>query len=295
MAFEWDRAGYTNQHGAVSKPIPATHLVIPGVIELTDQSIVWELMRTVEFEPTSRAAPPTLLNQFVKLWRLPDTSILAFARKFGVLWRGEGEPQCKINVSGREHSYRWRRASLRYCALLNIAADVQTGEEIRIEEWRYVGAFEEKFIERLKKPAQSRSQLAHEVRGMLYSSGLGFTIDLHKAKSAFTLAVDYRGCMLNAVLLQLVLTLSNSDCLVICSGCSLPYARSREKRRPRPGQSNYCDECGTTVALRHADQRRKKKMAEARQLFRDGEDIASIASKLETSVASVRNWVKGQG
>ncbi|MDQ2945386.1 MAG: hypothetical protein M3Y27_05500, partial [Acidobacteriota bacterium] len=71
MAFEWDRAGYTNQHGAVSKPIPGTHLLIPGVIELTDETLVWEFMRSAELEPTSRAAPPTLLNQFVKLWRLP--------------------------------------------------------------------------------------------------------------------------------------------------------------------------------------------------------------------------------
>ncbi len=47
--------------------------------------------------------------------------------------------------------------------------------------------------------------------------------------------------------------------ILICSGCSKTY--NREKRKPKQGQKNYCDECGTAAAKRnwyHSDKNKVK-------------------------------------
>src|ERR1700693_3822057 len=270
MARDWDLAGYTDLNGAISKPIPPGHLLIPGGITLTDGALIWDYAPSAKQEPIDRPAPKTLLNQFVKLWNAPKDRILRFARQNGILWLGKNGLPCQLDVSGEEPIDNWRRVSRRICAMLNIGSDLEKKSAIRIEEWKYVGPFDDVFLKRLRRPESSRSLLSIEVRRMLSSCGLGFSMRWNKDDSRFQLELDYHGFMLNAVLLQLALTLSNSDSLFVCSGCGFPYPRNREKRRPRPGQANFCDECGTKVALRHADQRRKLKNAEARRVASSG-------------------------
>lgn len=276
MARDWELAGYTDSSGTISKPIPPGHLIIPGVITLTDGALIWDYAPSAERRHTTRPAPKTLLNQFVKLWKAPEDRILQFARQNCILWLDQNGLPCQLDVSGVEPIDTWCRVSRLICAMLNIGSDLQE-RAVRIDEWRWVGLFEELYLERLRSPAESRFLLTVEVRRMLSSWGLGFSMGWNKKDSRFELELDYRGYMLNAVLLQLALTLSNSDSLFVCSGCSFPYARNREKRRPRPGQANFCDECGRKAALRHADQRRKVRNAEARRLASSGLSVVEVA------------------
>lgn len=50
--------------------------------------------------------------------------------------------------------------------------------------------------------------------------------------------------------LQLATEVATARALYVCAGCGTPYARL--KRLPKPGQRNFCDECGTKVATRLA-------------------------------------------
>ena len=272
MVRDWDLAGYRDQNGTISKHIPAGHLIIPGAITQKNGTLFWHYGPSAEHAPPRhRSVHQNLLNQFVKLWKSPEDRILPFAKQNGVLWLGRDRLPCQIGVSGIEPLEDWCRISRRVCALLNIgsalyAADLLNKNTVPNDEWRWVGAYPEELLKSLQHPAASRSFLSIEVRRMLSSWGLGFSMRWNASAQRFELEIDHRGCMLNAVLLQLALTLSNSDSLFVCSGCSLPYARNRKIRRPRPGQGNFCDDCGTKASLRQADQRRKVRNEAKRRL-----------------------------
>jgi len=98
------------------------------------------------------------------------------------------------------------------------------------------------------------------------------------------------GCVFSAIALQLALTLVHAESLYTCSGCGMPYIRT--KKAPQPGQANFCDACGAQEALRQADLRRRERMAEARRLNAAGSSIKEIADQLGTKAATIRGWLK---
>ena len=67
------------------------------------------------------------------------------------------------------------------------------------------------------------------------------------------LQIDYHGLLFPAIALQLALVVADADSLYGCSGCGVPYIRPRERKRPKSGWANYCDQCSTDgVAQRRA-------------------------------------------
>jgi hypothetical protein len=175
--------------------------------------------------------------------------------------------------------------------LLNIGAEIARGKKrISRDEWRCVGLYEEKHLDRLESPIWSRYQLTIEVRRWL--ADVGFSLQWSRERKEFGLEIDFRGRMLAAVGLQLALTLSNSDNLYVCSGCAYPYARPATKRSPKTGQANFCEDCGLATARRQADARRKKKMQDAKRLAAENLSVPEIAAQLDTTPASVRRWLR---
>lgn len=288
MAHSLDLAGYSDLEGRIGRQIPPGHLLIPGKIWLDKHGFLnWHLSPDAEHPPRSCTPPRKLLDEFAKLWRAPDR-IFPFAQKFGVL------RQNPADVAAREHLSEWCRLSRKISALLKVGAQLEMGDKrIDRDEWKYVGLFDERYLDELTAPASARAQLGREI-SMAWLPGCGFAMRWNRGHKRLELEIDYRGAMLNAIGLQLALTVSNSDSLYICSGCSEPYARSRDKRRPKSGESNFCDGCGTAEALRQADRRRKAKLAQARRLHREGVSVKEIALQLDTNVTSVRRWVKGR-
>jgi hypothetical protein len=282
---EFDFAGYSDDKGRLGKTIPPGRILIPGAIWLENDVLNWHLGPNRDFPLKSYVPPKRLLNDFVGLWRAPDDRILAYAKRFGVLWENRG------SVEGQEPLFRWRLLSWKLSRLLTVGAELAAGRKrITREAWRYIDTFDERRLNALENPAEARSELARRAEGWVYDCG--FSVRWNSKQRRFELEIDYRSSMLNAVGLQFALTVSNSDSLYICSGCGLPYPRRSEKRRPKAGQANFCDECGNAAALRQADVRRKEKMAEARRLSAEGVLLNEIAERLKTKPASVRRWLK---
>src|SRR6202044_404434 len=80
--------------------------------------------------------------------------------------------------------------------------------------------------------------------------------------------IDYRGHFFGAIVFQVLLTITNSASLYLCSGCGMPYARPRGPgfKKPNPGEANFCAGCGRREASRQADLRRRQRVAEAIRL-----------------------------
>jgi hypothetical protein len=281
----WQLSGYSDVKGGVGKPIPGDKIYMPASISIEGQFLKWELFSAGTTRPM-RIPRKELLNDFVKLWNGAESKILAFAQKNGVLMM-DGDP-----IKGREPLERWRTLSRVACAMLNIGAELAAGKKrIDREELKYLLQAEEDELYKFEDPEIAGIALMHAAEHWL--AGISFSLD--RKGREFVLRIDYHGRMLRAVALQLAITISRSESLYICSGCGLPYGRSAQKRRPKPGQANFCDDCGNEAALRHADARRKAKMADAQRLHEKGLPSNEIAKRLNTTPASVRRWVKKPG
>src|SRR5580704_3023902 len=70
-----------------------------------------------------------------------------------------------------------------------------------------------------------------------------FVLRWSDAQQRWDLQIDYHGFLFAAIGLQLALVVAEAESLYTCSGCGVPYIRAREKKRPKPGCANYCDQC----------------------------------------------------
>jgi hypothetical protein len=91
--------------------------------------------------------------------------------------------------------------------------------------------------------------------------------------------------------------MADADSLYSCSGCGVPYIRPRERKRPKTGCANYCDQCSKNgVAQRRAAETYREKRAEAVRLRSGGASFSKIAELLNTTVTRARGWTdKGAG
>jgi hypothetical protein len=130
-----------------------------------------------------------------------------------------------------------------------------------------------------------------EARFWLNLGKVGFTV-LPANRSGFRIVIDYNFCVLGAIAFQLALTMSATESFFTCSGCGVPYMRT--KKRPKPGESNFCESCDRSgVAMRNADRARRERMRQARQLRADGLTISEIAKKVGArNVSTVRRWIE---
>lgn len=110
------------------------------------------------------------------------------------------------------------------------------------------------------------------------------------------LQIDYHGLLFPAIALQLALVLADADSLYSCSGCGIPYIRPRERKRPKTGWANYCEQCSKDgVAQRRAAETYRGKKAEAVRLRSGGASFSKIAGQLNTTVPRVRSWLEKGG
>jgi hypothetical protein len=291
MGIDRDLAGFSVEaDGKIKKPIPSGNVLIPGEITLDSEDLIWRFYGSAEARPRNLRPAKEVLNDFARLWRQHDNEFLEFAQGNGVLWLNSERIPFSLSQEGREPLAVWRTTSRKVCAMLNIASALEAGRRIDPDEWKHVSLYDEGLLRLVSCPAGAMFALAREVNHLLHVGRVGFS--LTPRLNRFELGTELGGFMLNAVFLQLALTLSQSDSLFVCSGCSMPYARSRERRRPRKGQGNFCDECGVGEARRQADVRRRHKKAEARKLAAEGVAVEQIAARLDTRVECVHRWVR---
>jgi transposase-like protein len=317
---QWSVAALTDLAGKLGRPISADELRIPARIDLNAAGthLVWS------YGAKSKSVKPShaILDEFVRLWNESPESILRFARKWGVFQLDEDGSPCRASApeNTEEAIETWRHFSRRACAVLNIAANVNEGKPGPIPEWEQLSALpwlRGRALEDLRgrlsllgihaergaaaivipdlarkeqlDSRQEKAWLALEVLLWLTLGKAGFAINLNES-GRWALVVDYRGCVFSAIAMQLTLAIAGAESLYTCTGCGMPYVRT--KKLPRADQANFCQRCGRDEALRQADRRRREKMAEARHLASGGASVAEIAAKLETKPVSVLRWLK---
>jgi ssDNA-binding Zn-finger/Zn-ribbon topoisomerase 1 len=301
VSVEWDLAGFTDP------VIGAGEISIwePVTLDEGRSSIISSLASRKTIKPS-----PKMLNDFVLLWDEPAELVLRYASKWGLLWlSNEGRPCAKsVSAPHAEPVQTWRYFSRRAKAILDLAALLHQGKKPTAAQWEPLGELrsvigmraikylteeapglswciaERGFPEPAKQTLEiQRGLLAYEITIWLKLGRVGLVA------GPGVLEIDLHHCMFSAIALQLALTIAGTNRLFTCSGCGYPY--SRKNKAPKPHQANFCPRCGPE-ALRQADQRRRKKMADARHLKQQGLSVSKIAKQLGTEIATVKGWIK---
>jgi DNA-directed RNA polymerase subunit RPC12/RpoP len=305
----------------LDRPVLNTGLSVPGEVELDPEQehLIW-----VHNSQSKRVMPDRmLLTRFVRLYKETSLSILQFAKRWGVLYSDEtGCPcqrkSCSTQSKAKEPIERWRHFSRRAAAVLRINDQLKRGKLGLEEDWRALTPLRiPRLDQRLRLlsglffiwPSKGGDGYLDAGRGprtleldrmMLFSEMVlwlsltspGFRV--YPEKADWHLEIDYNGCLLSAIALQLACSLSDAS-VYICSECALPY--SRKMKAPRADQLNFCPRCGerNKAALRQAQRRRRAKMADARRLHGAGRSIPEITMQLGVrKQATVRRWLKGR-
>ena len=322
-------AGFVDPDGKLGRPVPSGKIIVPGKVWLDADAIRWRTAKTNRFQDVSRS----MLNQFIRL--TDPESILRFAKSWGVLALSDDilkRPGREHVDEGIEPIAAWQYFSHRAQAVLQIAAALKQNKLGDLNDWNVIGILvprggytkehQELVKTRILRPqfgmafglfsmGQSPEENVELARGFI-SSEIGHWLDCWKqgkttSVSDFALRwngmarrwefqIDYHGLLFAAIALQLALVVANADSLFTCSGCGVPYIRPRERKRPKSGWANYCDQCSQEgVAKRRAVETYREKRAQAVRLHSSGVPVAEIAVQLKTDTTRVRRWLKNRG
>lgn len=271
--------------GHSGRAVPAGRIIVPGSITLEGDTVVWKITaKTYLVEPDR-----SMLNDFVQLWSKPAASVLAFAKKWGVLAIGQHNRPSSKATSGGEPIEAWRYYSRSAMAVLNLIASLKQGKIGGVEDWRQLGAADDSLEEWERAGSvatqfplpqftgfpetvrEASTTIATEVNAWMAvwradraDDASDFRVDATGA-ARWEMQVDFHGCLFPALAFQLCLVAVNADSLYCCSGCGCPYVRPRSgkgSRRPKPGQANYCGECVRLgIPVRRASERYRERKA----------------------------------
>jgi hypothetical protein len=319
-------AGFVDANGHLGRPVPSGHIVVPGRVWREGDAIRWRLGKTARLQEVSRS----MLNQFVRL--TDSESILRFAKSWGVLCLLDDTVPRPGRVhmrQGIEPIAAWQYYSRRAQALLQIAAALKQNKLGDLNDWSTIGilvpssgftkSHEESLKATISRPhfgmpfsvfamgespeknvTLARGFIAGEVGKWLEcwkneqpTAVSDFALRWNDGQGRWDLQIDYHGLLFAAIALQLALVLADADSLYSCSGCGVPYIRSRERKRPKCGWANYCEQCSKEgVAQRRAVESYREKRAQAARLHSSGVPVQEIAEQLNTEAKRVRGWLK---
>jgi hypothetical protein len=315
-----DLAGFRDEKtGNLSRPIPSSHILVPGNIRLDGETLVWEIgthYRAVK-------PGPGILEGFLSLQKVPPMAILRYARRWGVLVLDDhGQPCNQWRTRGTEPIATWKYFSGRARAVLNIAAAIKVGKIGSVEDWREIAMLDTSADEfertlgsapqglpfRYWKPTEKGARPLKEARHVVeddlnawlsvssqnrFDGRPNFAIEWNRDLAQWQFRIDHHGFLFAALALELTLAAIGARGLYTCSGCGLPYLRLRDA--PRRGKANFCEACGRGEALRQAERRRCERIAEARRLQAAGRSIPEITMQLGVrKQATVERWLKGR-
>jgi hypothetical protein len=319
-------AGFVDANGRLGRPVPSGHIVVPGRVWREGDSIRWRMGKTAR----SLEASKSMLNQFVRL--TDSESILRFAKRWGVLALSDDDtvprPGRRHMREGIEPIAAWQYYSRRAQAVLQIAAALKQDKLGDLNDWSRIGilvpssGLTKSHVESLKammdlphfgmsfnlfamgnSPEENltlaRQFVAVEVGKWLdcwkeeQTTISDFALRWNDVQRRWDLQIDYHGLLFAAVALQLALVVADADSLYSCSGCGVPYIRSRERKRPKCGWANYCEQCSKDgVAQRRAVESYREKRVQAVRMHSSGIPVQKIAEQLNSNATRIRGWLK---
>ena len=282
FAATWDLCGISGPFG-LDRPLRSALISVPTV-ELVGDRLYWR------FEPSKdpdghhfrTVVPgPQLLQHFVELAEAPDQKILLYARRWGVLEICEhGLPACHHDLdnaycvpqgAGDSHFWEsisaWRTYATLFRSLLNIAARLSSGRPGHPFDWDLVIAIQ-RFGDHFHKGGVAFDHLKLEIamNVLLAQSGVRPLVRLTKGNWQVQFAGGHMiGCgLFGAIVCQLMLAVTRTEGIEICSACGNAYFPAR---RPNRDRRNYCENCRDGgIPLRDAarDYRKKQKAGHKR-------------------------------
>lgn len=310
--------------------LPGSHitgriLVHPGQARLSQNQrlILFPVRRLRKKE--MKTPTPAMFSEFIELWRKSPAEIAAFAKRWGRLHMAKDG---KVLLANEYHPSQrspqnyycepvegWRFFSRRAYTVLVIASDLRTKSSTSVEDWQSLSNIRDRidlnlpwglglsklhlmFLEDPKRiaaasPDFQRLLVSSEVNLWMTLSRVGLCLDLVQLPDDevnWQLGVDYPS-LLSAIAVQLALTVSSGRSLAACSGCGRLYIWF--KRAPKAGVESFCSDCSNSgEPVRRADERRRKKIREARRLKTEGVSIPEITRQLSVrNPAIVERWI----
>lgn len=283
-------AGVLGEDGNFDRPYQGRQFRAPVILGNDDGFLLWHWEDKVTSNPLRPEAHGLdLLIEFMNLADAPVETVLAFARKWGVLEICRHGLPCTHNLryadtfSGRwcfplaytdakffsEPILYWHFYAKQMRALLNIAVRLKQGVPGLVEDWKVVQA-----SGLMRKPE------VEVLGGELFAAIYGRTVEDDRLFVLKLLdrwlsigdvrpnlvwddehcSVSFDNTLFGMLAMQLMLEISSSGGIAFCSGCGKSY--TPKLRRPKVGQRNYCRDCGKKAAWRDAkagERRRKRK------------------------------------
>lgn len=288
----YELSGWFDEDGDSDRPYQGRQFRAPVVLGNEGDELVWRWEDKVKSTPLRREAQGFgLLVEFMNLADAPVETVLAFARKWGVLEICKhGLPSTHsprhadisygrwcfpFDYTDTKHFYEpisyWHFYARQMRALLNIALRLKQGVPGLVEDWKVahlLGLDQKSEVEILGEDlfaelygSNVKDDRVFVLRMLDYWLSIGH-VRPRLVWDDDKCSVSFDNTLFGMLAMQLMLEISSSGGIGFCHGCGKSYAPKR--RRPKVGQRNYCPKCGRRAALRDAQAALRARRRKAR-------------------------------
>jgi hypothetical protein len=277
-------AGLSDDAGKLRSPLQARQYPPPDSIKLSGGMLVWRVDEVFMFDNVrdglqkKKQQDPELLFKFIKLTHASPTEILKFATRWGPLgickhglpYTHVPPPMSEIpeeywctpmrnrNGDFYEPISAWHYYSRQARSMINIAANLHQDKPGELDDWNA--------IYDLGPSGNGRGQgLYLNDDKHFIALRINFWLELGNVRPKFQwrqndIVVSYDSHLFGALASQLLMLVSRTKGLGVCSSCGNPFIPS--KRRPKTNQRNYCATCKKRGAWRDAQRDRRRRLKE---------------------------------
>jgi predicted RNA-binding Zn-ribbon protein involved in translation (DUF1610 family) len=286
FVVQCELAGVLSEAGSFDRPHQERQFRVPAVIGVDCGLLIWRWDKALTRNPPRpKAHGLGLLMEFMRLANARPKTILAFARKWGVLEICKhGLPSthnCRkaITLSGRwcepllyadlenfmEPITYWHFYARQMWAMLKIASQLKQGKTGLAEDWKIL------LDPGLGRDPHGKASLFASLFGQTVADDIvGIIKMLDRWLSMGDVRpnlvwdeeqrfVSFDNTLFGMLAYQMMIAIGRTEGLGFCSGCGEHYAPKR--RQTKVSQRNYCPACGKRAAWRDAkaDQRRRQR------------------------------------
>ena len=284
---EMELSGIIGPGGRLDRPIKPGMLRVPKRVELLNNQLHYN-DTDYRLVPTS----PVLLQSFIALKEADNNSILRFAKRWGVLricrhgLPDSHLPYGQMNDQVMGHAFKfcspqdtdlvegcwyceriseWRTWAAEIEAVLNIAANLNNGKVGSDQDWAQLSKWIEEGVWDLLyeplEPLESQFRLFIWVlRGWIEVANLHPSLTRKDGKWSLSF---FTGGLFQGLTLRLILAVTTTDSLAVCSACGVSYF---PERRPDSQRRNYCQLCRRSgVPIRDAQRASRERKRKERK------------------------------
>ncbi len=277
---EWDWVHLGDSEGRIDRPSQVLAWPVPPDVRLDREWLTFHYPVRVlrqgrrALQVRRVRAGRGLLTEFIALADAPAERILEYARRYGPFgFCKHGDPRHRLRLEGcgaltvsrgtRDEAGQlceavqwWRNLACHARALLNAAAQLCRGKLKPVSLIQLNPALI--FANRLKWRALLRNPEPFVVYGLdlwLRFFQVRPRASYNPRRGRFEIRISGSPALAGALALQIMLALTRSAGIAICSSCGKTFPPSR---RPNPHRNSYCESCGIKAAWRDAQARRRQ-------------------------------------